>query len=357
MTTWRCATAMALTLVAGSAVGADEVYRNDFERPDRLRGYWSETRREATPTQGRRFLGRFGNETVTLALKGLPKHRYVRLSFDLYLMHNWRGGLSGPPKSAWQLAVENGPLLVDATFSVWPDFPKEGQSYPANEPLCESLGGTGAAEINKLGYMFDARNGVRDSVYRMNFTVPHRADAIAFHFAALGLVTETTKPTGWGLDNVVVETLGSRQGSKPSAEDLAAAWEDLTAADALKAHRAVWKLIAGEEQTVAFLAERLVEPLQPERLQQQLKRLHSDNFKEREDATQRLTVVSPWARPLLREVRDATEPLEVRNRIDRVLKAAGPGGTSFRRSHHVRYVLELIGSESASRLLGRLRES
>src|SRR5262245_53568683 len=109
-----------LVLTTSGRAPAEEVYRNDFRRPDRLAQNWSPARRDITPVGGRIFLGRFGNETVTLSLSGLPKHRYVKLSYKLYLMTTWGNHHKSTP-SVWQLALDGGPLLVDATFSLWPD--------------------------------------------------------------------------------------------------------------------------------------------------------------------------------------------------------------------------------------------
>src|SRR5436305_714571 len=108
---------VALLTSHGAGV-AEEVYRNDFRRPDGLARNWSPARRDVTPKGGRLFLGRFGNETVTLSLPDLPKHRYLAISFDLYVMTTWAGNHENGP-SIWQLAVEGGPLLVDTTFSLW----------------------------------------------------------------------------------------------------------------------------------------------------------------------------------------------------------------------------------------------
>ena len=47
---------------------------------------WSHSTTDTAPATGEKFLGRFGEETVTLSLEDLPEHGWVRLSFDVYVI-------------------------------------------------------------------------------------------------------------------------------------------------------------------------------------------------------------------------------------------------------------------------------
>ena len=49
-------------------------------------------RRVVTAPGGQSFLGRFGNEAVTLNLASLPEHTHPVLAFDLSIIGDWRGG-------------------------------------------------------------------------------------------------------------------------------------------------------------------------------------------------------------------------------------------------------------------------
>src|SRR5574337_608688 len=72
------------------------VYRNGFEGA--VGPEWSNASVDTTPS-GRRFLGQFGNDTVTLTLACLPAHRQVILSFDLYVIRSWVGNIIINPVS------------------------------------------------------------------------------------------------------------------------------------------------------------------------------------------------------------------------------------------------------------------
>jgi len=67
-------------------------YFNNFEGA--VGSEWSNTSTDITPVKARRFLGQFGNETVSLALAGLPSHEYLTVSFDLFLIRSWDGNVT-----------------------------------------------------------------------------------------------------------------------------------------------------------------------------------------------------------------------------------------------------------------------
>jgi hypothetical protein len=350
-------TLAALVTAWGDARG-DEVYRNDFRRPDRLAQNWSPVRRDVTPSGGRLFLGRFGNETVTLSLTGLPNHRYLKISYDLYVMTTWAGNHKSAP-SVWQLAMDGGPLLVDTSFSLWPDCEGYLQSYPANRQLGEAPGYTGAAEKNTLGFKYDEQWGVRDAVYPMSFIVGHTADTVQFHFAGVGIPGTVGQPSGpwgsWGLANVVVETLDRRPILKLDRAQLEKAWQALAETDAVKASQAVRELIGAEDQAVAFLADQVGQEPTAEAIKKRIRQLDSDRFEEREEATRRLTDLGSRARPLVKEALSSSRPsLEMRKRLEELLETSGPGGAAYRRERQVCYVLEVVGTDSAKNLLARV---
>jgi hypothetical protein len=339
----------------GAAPGA-EVYRNDFSRPDRLANNWSPARRDIAPNGGRLFLGRFGNETVTLSLSGLPKHRFVKISFDLYTMTTWAGNHKGAP-SVWQLSVDGGPMLLDTSFSLWPDCEGYQQSYPVNRRLGEAPGYTGAAEKNTLGFKYDEQWGVRDAVYPISFTVVHSADAVQFNFAGVGVPGKVGDAIfgSWGLANVVVETLDERPVTKLKPAQLDDAWEALASPDAVKAHKAITALLGAEDQAVEFLARQMGEFPKPEAIKALLKQLDSDEFEVRQDATNKLTAMGSRARPLVKQALTDSKPSpEKSKRLEEILKNTAPGEAVDRREQHVRYILELIGTGAAREKLAEL---
>lgn len=185
-------------------------YFEDFE--GRVGSEWSPARTHVTPVGGRRFLGEFGVEEVTLTLKDLPRHDTVTVSFDLFVLLTWDGndgGFFSP--DIWRLSVDGGPTLLETTFSNddFPFVPQFFQAWPQNFPLGNNPGLTGAAEKGTLGYPDESGYvGVGDSVYRLSFTFRHTGGALTLRFAS---PPRSDANELWGLDNVRVR-LGSDQG-------------------------------------------------------------------------------------------------------------------------------------------------
>jgi PEP-CTERM motif len=165
---------------------------------------WSTTSIATTPS-GERFWGGnilfgFNNGTQNLSLSGLPIHSWVNLSFNLYIINTWDGGIPSPAAGPdrWTVVelIEAGTLL-DTTFSnnFNPGFP---QNYPF------SFGGplvpyqTGAVSTGTLGYSFD------DAIYHISLLFPHTGSALSFDFSASGL--QGISDESWGIDNVIVMT-------------------------------------------------------------------------------------------------------------------------------------------------------
>jgi len=180
------------------------VYGNDFEGT--VGPEWSKTSVDVTPG-GRRFLGQFGNDTLTLTLACLPAHVQATLSFDLYVIRSWdgnsivhpiSGGTIGP--DVWGVKAAGGPLLLQTTFTNWLDF---RQAYPGPYPGSDNAPLTGAAETNSLGYLYADRP--MDAVYRVSLTFPHSASSLGFDFYAAGLQALTDE--SWGIDNVRISVV------------------------------------------------------------------------------------------------------------------------------------------------------
>ena len=100
------------------------IYFNDFQGT--VGSEWSHTTVASAPNPdfggNRLFLGEFGNDTVTLSLNGIPTHSYLSVSFELFLIHSWDGNdmtVFNDPLGPdyWRLSVNNGPVLLDTTFS------------------------------------------------------------------------------------------------------------------------------------------------------------------------------------------------------------------------------------------------
>ena len=112
----------------------DPLYSNDFEIG--AGGEWSNYEADETPVGGRRFLGQFGSETVTLSLDADSIDQDIdvmTVSFDLFVIRTWDGNHaaadSGPDR--FTLSLGDGTTLLDTTFSNGhPSSAAAGQAFP-----------------------------------------------------------------------------------------------------------------------------------------------------------------------------------------------------------------------------------
>jgi hypothetical protein len=139
--------------------------------------------------------------------------------------------------------------------------------------------------------------------------------------------------------------------------DLAKCWADLLAADPKVALAAVDRLAADPGRAVPFLRDRLrpPEPVTEDEWKKLIQDLNSPRYAARAAAAQRLAEVADHHADDLRTVLKETNSAEVRQAVERILKAAAdakyrPRGEDLR---HVRavYALEWAGSEEAAELL------
>jgi hypothetical protein len=193
------------TLIAPGAWAAT-AYFNDFESGGAAGPEWSIPFTEAAPG-GRRFLGRFVDQEVSLTLNGLPSHQGLKISFDLFVINSW-DGIRSPGPDLWSFSVPGASVTLTTTFSnvdYAPSFVYP-QSYPDVYPEGEHPPRTGAAEVNALGYVYDPPSGqFGDSVYHLAYDLQHTGSSVQFLFDAPSL--QTFPDETWGLDNVLVEIL------------------------------------------------------------------------------------------------------------------------------------------------------
>jgi hypothetical protein len=171
-----------------------------------------------SPNHVRRFLGEFGGpaigkpgdagwnrarveQTVSLALRDLPAHAALKVSFDLLILKSWDGNSPTYGPDRWNLAVSGGPTLLATTFSNNPKVATEGshQDYPKPQ----SAPRTGAVSTGTLGY----DGFFKDSIYRMEFIFPHSASELRMDFQSSLFEGKGAADESWGLANVVVETV------------------------------------------------------------------------------------------------------------------------------------------------------
>jgi len=161
------------------------VYCEDFQDASASRPEWSSSALYTTAS-GRRALGRFGNETVRLALAGLPPHEKVTVAFQLWANGSWEG--NGPTNGPDVFRVrEGGTDRIATTFSNG----GQRQAFPGSHPGGDNAAFSGAAEPNAAG-----------SVYSLSASFDHTAATLDVDFLAEGLQALTDE--SWALDNVCV---------------------------------------------------------------------------------------------------------------------------------------------------------
>jgi hypothetical protein len=168
-----------------------------------------------------------------------------------------------------------------------------------------------------------------------------------------------------GPDTVIrLWDLSTLMGGKPSRTprlsnvELQELWADLAAADAARAYRAMATLTAAAPHFVPWLGERLrpVASASPQRVDQLIADLNSDDFAAREAAAQALEDLGESAGPALRRVSINRPQPETQRRVQRLLDRLRQPACSPERLRVLRAieVLERTGSTSAQQILQKL---
>jgi WD40 repeat protein len=144
-------------------------------------------------------------------------------------------------------------------------------------------------------------------------------------------------------------------------QDLERLWMELRDADAVKAHAALWTLVAAPEKAVPFLKEHLqpVPHVSAERLRRLIADLDADDFSSRDEASRSLARLGIEGEPALRKELETKPPLEKRRRVEALL-----GGLACQtemtpdalRQLRAIQVLEQIGSPEARQMLAALSQ-
>jgi RNA polymerase sigma factor (sigma-70 family) len=148
---------------------------------------------------------------------------------------------------------------------------------------------------------------------------------------------------------------------KLTAKDLETAWADLASDEAGKAYAAVRLLRADPAQAVPFLEGQLkpkVDKPAPDKLKQLIADLDAAQFKKRDAATKELEKLGVLAEPALRAALADRPPLEIKNRLERLLKLLDSDGKPLtaaqQREVRAVRVLERIEGTQPQKLLEAL---
>jgi RNA polymerase sigma factor (sigma-70 family) len=133
-------------------------------------------------------------------------------------------------------------------------------------------------------------------------------------------------------------------------EELEGLWSDLAFVDGVRAHAAVWSLIACRRQALSLIRRHLrPEPIvPPEDIQRALTDLNNDSFTRREAAAKELVDFGEQAEPALREALKMSPSVEKRRRIEGML--AAPRSATLRSLRAIQ-VLEQIGTPETKEVL------
>jgi WD40 repeat protein len=164
--------------------------------------------------------------------------------------------------------------------------------------------------------------------------------------------TDTTA-LSWDLTRLIPPERASAP-LPPQALD--ALWRELAGRDAVRSFEALRKLSASPDQAIALIKERLhpATPPDPDRLAQLLAGLASSRFEARRQAESELEGLGKRAEPALRQALADNPPLDLRQRLERVLaKLAVPAAGEMLDIRAVE-LLELLGSAEARQVLRTL---
>jgi len=370
--------------IATAVCAAEVVHTANFDDPAAIGDEWSARQTTLPPVErratraarnaakaplvtARRFLGEFTNDTVTLTLKKLPPHEYLKISLDLLILKQWNGsqdllatGDTAVGGESWGLQLDDGPLLVHGVFVNNPPGPGKWQTYPCLIPGERVAARTGenTKAHNSLGYA----NVGGDATYPIKVLIPHKAAQVKLNFFGENL--SDPEESAWGIDNVSIEVLRADEVPALTEAVFKETWDNLGDSDALRAYEAAWKLIAAPDKTLAK-AEKFLSATGREvdreqltaRVKMLVRQLDADEFRQRERASKELDRLGPAALPALRHaLRDTPSP-EVRARLEAILsrtaEAVNPVrlNEEGRRRERLGVVLGIINSPASQKLL------
>src|SRR5438067_9326522 len=172
---------------------------------------WSKPDTDDTPQGHVHFHGPFGRENVDVSCN-LGKHDFIRISFDLLIIHTWDGswtlGADGLPAElgpdSFRLGVKGGQTLLYATFSNVPYVNESRfQNFPSPIPGDQMPAQSGAKETNTHGYLFPhfvTNPPVKqDATYHIEFIVPHHGDRAIVQMQGINL--QELLNESWGVSD------------------------------------------------------------------------------------------------------------------------------------------------------------
>lgn len=235
-------------LLPGSVRAEDPVVYSDRT----FFGRWSEPTVGVT-TEGKPFHGPFGNQSVSLALSHLPRHRWIKVTFDLYVAGTWDGSNPVWGPDLWSVSVHGGERLISASLCAWGYSGNNEQSFPDDYPQAVHPAWTGVARRDVLD-LKEFEPPPKNGFYKVEVLFPHLSDQLTLDFA--GSYDDPPREAQvWGIGNVEASALS--EDIVTDANDLPGLWEDLASDDSVKANAALWQFVGAGRKAFDFIGERI----------------------------------------------------------------------------------------------------
>jgi hypothetical protein len=179
----------------------------------------------------------------------------------------------------------------------------------------------------------------------------HRGSVAGISFSADGRSLLSGGSDGtvliWDVGAAVIETSLAKEGDE--------AWDDLGAKDAKQAYAAICRMVNTPRESVAWLSEHLkpASPADATRLARLIADLESERFAVRNRATQELEKLGELAESAVRQRLADNPPLEISQRLEKVLERLAGPVTDAEKLRAIRAVevLEQIGTAEARTVL------
>jgi hypothetical protein len=329
------------------------------------------TIRQLAGNNGHLWSVAFGPDARTLVSGGGGSDGKIRL-WDLSINREIREW-PAHPGGVWPLAfAADGKTVVsagwsDRTVRVWETVtgrerasykPAGGIKYIALSPDCRTVACGGEDQAIRL---WDVATGKERA--RLDGQAGH---VLSLAFSANGKVLVSGHQDGtiytWDMnqalkgDPFTPMDLGSK--------DIETLWTELAGVDAVKAHQAIWTLIATGKTAVQLLDERLKPTLvtadqkrtEKKRIEKLIDAMDDDQFLTREKAMNELEKLGIVAEGTLRQALQANPSLEVQRRIEYLLEKLEGGSMPPEnlRAWRALEVLEHIDTGEARQVLERL---
>jgi len=178
-----------------------EVYRNAFDNGQSdirvYKGDYIDSSKFNLFFINNHILGPLNHNTVYKDLINLPKHKLLKITFDLYIHDQWKGNDN--------LASDFWGLFIDKKrdfYTTFSNLPGTKQAYPEQEGYYFPPG-SNAFNINLPGRCSLSKNNYGTSVYQFTWLKAHSNSSI--EIALSDLVRENNSCIkSWSIDNLIV---------------------------------------------------------------------------------------------------------------------------------------------------------